>query len=99
VGHVESCKVGRKGDLDVVTLFEFRRRAFLDSGFLRIRHVAAKDLSKFEAGVDIHALDNELGTKDVGELGTVSVATTSRLFLVVVKVLTIQKEEREGNSG
>jgi hypothetical protein len=54
-------------------------------------------LLELEAGVDIHAFDNELGTKDVGELGTVSVTTTSRLFLVVVKVLAVQKEESEEN--
>jgi hypothetical protein len=56
-------------------------------------------LPELEAGVDIHTLDNELGTKDVGELGTVSVTTTSRLLLVVVKVLAVEKEESEEIRG
>jgi hypothetical protein len=95
VGHVESCKVGRKGDLDVVALFQFRRRAFIDSGFLWIRHVVTKDLSKLETGLDVNTFDDKLSTEDVGELGTVSVTTTSRLFLVVVKVLSVQEKNRE----
>jgi hypothetical protein len=50
-------------------------------------------LPKLEAGLDVNTLDDKFSTEDVSELGTVSITTTSRLFLVVIKVLQVQKEE------
>lgn len=88
--HTEFGKIGLKRDSSKVSLVPFG-----DLGLASLAHVPGEDLAVLQATTAISRLDDKLGGKDVAQLGTIPITTTSNLLLRIVVVGTSQQVAKD----
>jgi hypothetical protein len=86
MSHIKPLQIRLEGDFGVIPLLLLCGRYIFDLWFVSLVHVILPHLFELFPCLDIHAFHDEFFGEDVGQFGSVAVASARGFLFVVVKV-------------